>query len=306
MDTSAARLGEPEDVVDEQQDVLLLHVAEVLRHGETGETHPKTGTRRLVHLAEHQRGVVEDATLLELEDEVVALTGPLTDTGEHGRATEVPGDPDDHLLDEHRLADTRTTEQADLSALHVRREEVDHLDAGDQHLGLALELVEGRSGPVDRPALGDLELLVVLEVEAVADGVPDVPLGHVADRDADRLAGVTHLLAAYEPIGGLQRDGTHDAVAEVLRDLQREGLRPVGDLHLGLEGVVDPGYFPRRKLDVDDRSDDPRDPADAGLRLVGGLVGNRGSHIPHSLPALASASAFAPPTISLISWVISA
>ena len=120
-----AGLGEPEDVVDEQQHVLVLHVAEVLRHRQRGQRDPHTGARRLVHLAEDQRGVVDDAGLGHLQDEVVALTGALADAGEHRGATEVPGDTGDHLLDEHRLAHAGAAEQADLAALDVRGEQVD-------------------------------------------------------------------------------------------------------------------------------------------------------------------------------------
>src|SRR5262249_23485366 len=38
-------LGEPEDVVDEQQHVLVGHVAEVLRHRQRGQGHPHAGSR---------------------------------------------------------------------------------------------------------------------------------------------------------------------------------------------------------------------------------------------------------------------
>ena len=124
-----AGLGEPEDVVDEQQHVLLLHVAEVLGHRQRRQRDPQTGARRLVHLAEDERGLLDDAGLGHLRDEVVALTGALADTGEHRHTAEVLGDPVDHLLDEHRLADAGTTEQADLAADHVRRQQVDDLDA---------------------------------------------------------------------------------------------------------------------------------------------------------------------------------
>src|SRR4029453_19653120 len=54
------------------------------------------------------------------------------------------------------------------------------------------------------------------------------------------------------------------------------------------------------ELPVGDRGDDPGDPA-RGRR---GL--NCGGHLSYSLPASAAANAFAPPTISLISCVISA
>ena len=111
-----AGLGEPEDVVDEQQHVLALHVAEVLRHRQRGQRDPEPGARRLVHLAEHQRGLADDAGLGHLGDEVVALTGALADTGEHRHTTVVLGDAGDHLLDQHGLADAGAAEQADLAA----------------------------------------------------------------------------------------------------------------------------------------------------------------------------------------------
>ena len=43
-----------------------------------------------------------------------------------------------------------------LNALHVRGEKVDDLDAGDQLLGPAFELIEGRGLAVDRPVLAVL------------------------------------------------------------------------------------------------------------------------------------------------------
>ena len=84
-----AGLGEAEDVVDEEQHVLVLHVAEVLRHRQRGQGDAQARARRLVHLAEDEGGLVEDAGLLHLDDEVVALTGALADTGEHRHTTVV-------------------------------------------------------------------------------------------------------------------------------------------------------------------------------------------------------------------------
>ena len=153
-----AGLREAEDVVDEEQHVLLLHIAEVLRHRQRRQGDAQTRSRRLVHLAEDEGGLVEDARLLHLVDEVVALTGALADTGEHRHTTVVLRDALDHLLDEDGLADAGTAEQADLATLHVRGEQVDDLDAGLEQLRLRLELVEGRGLAVDRPALGDLDL----------------------------------------------------------------------------------------------------------------------------------------------------
>src|SRR4051794_3897666 len=66
-----ARLREAEDVVDEQEDVAALLVAEVLGHRQAREADPLTGAGRLVHLAEHERGALDDARLGHLVDEVV-------------------------------------------------------------------------------------------------------------------------------------------------------------------------------------------------------------------------------------------
>ena len=217
-------LGEPEDVVDEQQHVLVLHVPEVLGHGQRGQRDPHAGARRLVHLAEHQRGVVDDAGLGHFREQVVALAGALPHPGEHRGATEVLGDPGDHLLDEHGLADAGTAEQADLAALHVRGEQVDDLDAGDQLRGPALELIEGRRLAVDRPVLG--VLAGTGRVHAMPERVEHMALDHVADRHRDRRAGVRDRGAADQAVGRLHGDAADDVVAEVQRHLEGQRVRP--------------------------------------------------------------------------------
>ena len=166
----------------------------------------------------------------ELDPQVVALTGALTHAGEHRRATEVAGDPVDHLLNQHRLAHTRTTEQRDLAAAHVRGQQVDDLQSRLKHLGAGFELVEGGRLAVNRPAVEVFS--VAFLVEAVAEGVEDVALDTVADRHRNRGAGVDDLDAAHQPVGGLHRDRAHQVVAKVQRDFQRQRLGEflVGDL----------------------------------------------------------------------------
>ena len=61
-------LGETEDVVDEQQHVLVLYIAEVFRHGQSGQSHAQTGARGLVHLAEYQGGLVEHPSFTHFDD----------------------------------------------------------------------------------------------------------------------------------------------------------------------------------------------------------------------------------------------
>jgi hypothetical protein len=148
-----ARLHEAEDVVDEQQHVLVLHVTEVLGHRERREGDAQAHARRLVHLAEDEGGLLEHARLLHLETEVGALTGALAHTGEHRHTTVVLRHAADHLGDEHGLADAGATEQADLAAGHVGGEQVDDLDAGLEQALRGLEGGEVRGGTVDVPAL---------------------------------------------------------------------------------------------------------------------------------------------------------
>lgn len=256
-------LGVTEDVVDEEEHVLLLHIAEVLRHGQTGQGDAQTGARGLVHLAEDERRLVDDAGVGHFLDEVVALTGTLTDAREDRHTVVVVGDAVDHFLDQNGLADTGTTEQTDLSTLDVRGEKVDDLDAGLEHLGLRLELVEAGRLAVDRPALGDVGVLLRV-VQHLTQGVEDLALGEVADGDGDALARVGHRGLADQTVGRLHRDGTDEAVTQVLRDLEGQGLQlaVLGRVcDLDLEGVVDLGHGVDGELHVDDRADDPGDAA---------------------------------------------
>ena len=112
-----ACLGEAEDVIDEEQHILILHIAEILRHGQAGQCHAHTGSRGFVHLAIDQRSLVDNAALGHFAVQVVALTGALANTGEHRVAVVLGGDVIDQLLDQDRLADACTAEQTDLAAL---------------------------------------------------------------------------------------------------------------------------------------------------------------------------------------------
>ena len=120
-----ARLGEAEDVVDEEQHVLAFLVAEIFGLGEAGQADAGAGSRRLVHLAVHQGDLglaveLDDLGLDHLVIEVVALAGALADAGEHRHAAVRLRDVVDQLHDGHGLADAGAAEQADLAALRIR------------------------------------------------------------------------------------------------------------------------------------------------------------------------------------------
>ena len=231
-----AGLHEAEDVVDEQQHVLALDVAEVLRHRQAGQRHAHARAGRLVHLAEDEHRLVDDARLLHLQPEVVALARALAHAAERRQAAVLLGEVVDQLLDDDGLADAGAAEQADLAALGVGREQVDDLDAGLEHLGGRRQVRHGRRGPVDRPALLDLDVARLVDrlaeqVEDAARASPCRP-GTVIG-----AAGVGDLHAARQAVGGVHGDRADAVVAQVLLHLERHVVRPESSSSLGL-GVV--------------------------------------------------------------------
>jgi hypothetical protein len=71
-----------------------------------------------------------------------------------------------------------------------------------------------------------------------------------ADRHRDRVAGVDRDQVAAQAVGRAERDGAHDAVAELLLHLEGD----LGVLHL--QRVVGLRHVLAGELDVDDRADD--------------------------------------------------
>lgn len=71
---------------------------------------------------------LDDTGCHHLMVEIVTLTGPLTDTGEHRETTVVLGDVVNQLHDDDSLTDTGTTEQTNLTSLGVRPDKINDLD----------------------------------------------------------------------------------------------------------------------------------------------------------------------------------
>ena len=181
-----AGLNEAEDVVDEEQHVLAARLAEVLGHRQPGERHPEAGARGLVHLTEDEHRLVDHPRLLHLEPEVVALARALADAAEGRQPLVLLGDVADQLLDQHRLADAGATEQADLAALGVGSEQVDDLDPRLQDLLRGGQILDLWGGPMDRPALLDLD--GTLLVDRLSEQVEDPSHRCPADGHRDRPA----------------------------------------------------------------------------------------------------------------------
>ena len=144
-------LGEPEDVVDEEQHVLTLLVTEVLGDGQSSQGNTGTGARGLVHLSVHQGdlgGLVlegDDTTLNHLVVQIVALPGPLADTSEHRETTVSLGNIVDIIKfhDKDSLADSSATKETNLASLTAGGEQVDDLDTSAQCADCSVKIPPG-------------------------------------------------------------------------------------------------------------------------------------------------------------------
>ena len=162
--------------------------------------------------------MVDDAGLLELVVEIVALAGALADSGKDREAAVLLGDVVDQLLDDDRLAHAGAAEEADLAALQEWPDQVDDLDAGLEHLFAGGLLVEGGGGAVDRHGLVGVDRTKL--VDRLADHVEDAAQRRAAHRHGDGAAGIDGLHAADHALGRLHGDGADAAFAEVLLHLE--------------------------------------------------------------------------------------
>src|SRR5205807_1270925 len=131
-----ARLRESENVIDEQQNVLVLLVAKIFGHRETGESYAQACPGRLGHLTVYKRALrfgvvvrIDNSRLLHFKPEIVAFARALAHAREDRNTAVLHGDIVDQLLNNDGLAHAGAAEQADFSAAQIGLDQVDHLDA---------------------------------------------------------------------------------------------------------------------------------------------------------------------------------
>ena len=217
----AAGLREAEDVVDEQQRVGAGLVAEILGHRQGRQRHAQPSAGRLVHLAEHHAGLIDDAAagvadlgFLHFEPQARALAGSLADAGEHAEAAVGRRDAGDQLGENDRLAESGAAEQPGLAAAHERRQQVDDLDARLEQLGLRRKVAKRRRLAMNRPVF--LGIHRAAAIDRVAGDVEHAAERRLADGHLHRAARIDAVLAAHQAVGAAQGDAPHAAAAQVL------------------------------------------------------------------------------------------
>ncbi len=161
----------------------------------------------------------------------------------------------DKLHDEHGLADARAAEQAYLTALEVRRNEVYDLNTGFKDFVGSLLLFERGGGTMNFPLFLGFGLGLV--VYRVAEKVEYTSEGSLSDGYLDRSACVNCLHASDKTVRAAHRDAAHDIVADMLRDLYDQ----LGAIVVDLNGVQQVRQAVGRKSYIKHRSDDLHDRA---------------------------------------------
>jgi peptide chain release factor 1 len=140
----------------------------------------------------------------------------------------------------------------------VGGQQVDHLDAGLEHLGLGAELFKLGGRAVDGVALFGGHGAHF--VNRIAQHVHDAPQGLFAHGHRDGRARVFGVHAARQAVGRAHGHGAHGVVAQVLLHLERQVNVDLLAAHLvfarDLEGVVDGRQLAGRELDVHHGADD--------------------------------------------------
>ena len=146
----------------------------------------------------------------------------------------------DQFLDQHGFAHASTAEQADLAALRIGLQQIDHLDAGFQHLGHGLLLGKAGGLAVDFP-LGGVGGQGLLAVDGLPQHIEHTPQGSIAHRHLDAVAGGLHLHTAGHIFAGPQQNAAHLLLPDMLGNLHHTGF----SLHLHGKGFFDFGQCAR-------------------------------------------------------------
>ena len=225
----------------------MLHIAEVLRHGQSGQAHSHSGPGRLVHLAKDQRGLFQHPAFAHLGPQVVALAGALSHAGKDGIAAMLGGYIGDQLLDKHCFAYARAAKKADFTALGVGGQQVNDLDAGlqDLHHGALV----GKAGrvAVDAPLLPLRQRLDA--INNLTSHIKEPPQGTVAHRHLDAAAFSGDLHLAAQPLTGGKHDAAHDVAAHMLGHLHHALLLAV----LHRQRILDEGQLALGEQDIHHR-----------------------------------------------------
>ena len=258
-----ACLHETENVIDEEEHIEVFLVAEIFSDGESREAHAQTGARRLRHLAINERRARlfrvpgnNDATFGHFQPQVVSFARALSHAGEDGDTTVLHRDIVNEFHDENGLAHARAAEEANLAALQIGFDQIDHFNSRLEHFERRGLIFQRRGGPMNlimRIALNRPKL-----VHGLAKDVHHAAKRGAANRHGNSRAEVIRLHTSDHSFDGFHSDCADASFAKVLLHFRRhvEWLGKVVAFAGNAASVVDRGKMPLLELDVHHRSDD--------------------------------------------------
>src|SRR5207302_1938053 len=224
-----------ENVIDEEQHILVLLVAEIFGDGEAGKGHAQTGTRRLIHLAVHEGNLglsqvvlADDPGFGHFAVKIATFPRTLPDTRKYRDAAMQLGDVVNEFHDDDRLAHSGTTEGSHLAALEERTDQVNDFDSGREHLGRSRLLHKRRCRTMNRVVF--LRFDGPALIHWFSGHVEYPPHNGFANRHAYRLAVVRNLKTALEAFGTRHGNRSDPLFAEVLLHFERDGK--IGRAHV--------------------------------------------------------------------------
>ena len=219
-------------------------ITELLGYGQTRKRHRSTCPRRLIHLTIHQGGltlgklflvdkrkiplaffhglaellaILDNARLEHISNQVITLTGTLTYSSEHRVAVVSLGNIVNQLHDKHSLSNTGTTEKTNLTTLHVRLEQVDHLDTGGKHLLVRRELIKLRSRTVDRISAFHVQFFHT--INRLSDDIHHTALDLLSGRHQNWVACRDNFQSTLQAVGVVHGYATNCVLTDMLLHL---------------------------------------------------------------------------------------
>ncbi len=245
-------MGETEYVIDEEKHILVFLITEILGDGQSGQSHPRAGSRRLVHLPVNQGCLFQNLGFFHFYQQIIPLTGSFADPGENREPAVLGGDVADQFHDDNGFSDAGSAEEADLPPLLIRGQKINDLDAGLKNLLFCGLFDERRRWTVNRVAFFELDRPHL--IHRFAQDIQHPSQNSAPYRDRNSRPRVRDRHSPAQSIGGTHGHRANGLVPQMLGDFQ-------GDVNIflvvvDLDGVVDGRNFPAGKFNVDDRSND--------------------------------------------------
>ena len=132
------------------------------------------------------------------------------------------GDVVDEFHDEHRLTHAGTSEESDFSAFGIGFEQVNHLDAGEEHLATRFQVFELRRFAVDGIHAG-CSVQFFQTIDGVSGHVHHSSFDLCAGRHGDGCAAADCFQSSAQSVGVVHRHGADSVLSDVLLHFEGDG-----------------------------------------------------------------------------------